>query len=72
MNQVLQGMLKAAGPQGETAENVKRDEEEEESEEEMLQQAIALSLECHNQLDEAQTEEMATQKGVIWYQKKYG
>ena len=64
----MQGMLNAAGVQGETA---KEEKAEEESEEEMLQRAIALSLECHNQPDLPQTEEMPNQKlrDVIWYKE---
>ena len=66
-------MLKAAGAEGKSVENGKREEAEEESEEELLQRAIALSLECHNWPDQHQAEEMASQKlpGVIWYWRNY-
>ena len=66
-------MLNAAGAEGKSVENGKREEAEEESEEELLQRAIALSLECHNLPDQHQAEEMASQKlpGVIWYWRNY-
>ena len=69
----MQKMLKAAGAEGKSVENGKREEAEEESEEELLQRAIALSLECHNLPDQHQAEEMASQKlpGVIWYWRNY-